>query len=258
MGKLIAVSGCSNADRAGDVVFVHGLDGNAYSTWHRRGEPDHFWPAWLGEDLPEVGVWSLEYEASSMIWRGQTMPLADRATNILALLEVYDIGRLPLVFVTHSLGGLLVKQMLRHAADFGVVEWQLIAAQTRGIVFLSTPHSGSNIACWLKYVGIVLHSSVTIDELEAHEPRLRELNLWYRNNVQVLGVRTQAYCEKRKVYGILVVDETSADPGIPGVTPVPLDDDHLTICKPESKQSLVYARVKKFVRSCVGVMSTGG
>jgi len=178
------------------------------------------------------------------------MPLVDRATHILALLDSHDIGQRPIVFVTHSLGGLLVKQMLRHARDFGDPKWVTLAKKTKGIVFLSTPHSGSNIANWTTYLSKILRSTVTIDELKAHDSRLRELNIWYRNNALQLGIKMQVYCEKQTVAGILVVDETSADPGIQGVILVPMDDSHITICKPESKQSLIYVRVKRFIQEC--------
>ena len=33
MSKLIKVSDCDDLRRKGDVVFVHGLDGDAISTW---------------------------------------------------------------------------------------------------------------------------------------------------------------------------------------------------------------------------------
>lgn len=44
------------------------------------------------------------------------------------------------------------------------------------------------------------------------------------------------------------MNETSADPGIPGVIPVPMDCDHISICRPESKENLIYLGVKRFIR----------
>jgi triacylglycerol esterase/lipase EstA (alpha/beta hydrolase family) len=175
--ELICISGCEKLERIGDVIFVHGLGGDALGTWHPQGKRDdnNFWPTWLGEDLPEVAIWSLKYEVEPFIWKGNTMPLVDRATNTLAVLDSYEMGERPLVFITHSMGGLLVKQMLRHAWDYGNPQWKAIVEQTKGIVFLSTPHSGSNMANWINYIGGILQTSVSIDELEAHHSRLREL-----------------------------------------------------------------------------------
>src|SRR6266568_2632064 len=128
---FLEIHGASNSDRMGDVIFVHGLDGDATATWTSNGGPGLFWPAWLGEDLPEIGVWSLNYDAASIAWKGSAMPLVDRATNVLASMEEYEFGRRPLVFITHSLGGLLVKQLLRHANDYEQPRWKEIAEQTR-------------------------------------------------------------------------------------------------------------------------------
>jgi len=175
------------------------------------------------------------------------MPLADRAVNILDLLELDGIGSHAVVFICHSLGGLLVKQLLRHAYDYGNPGYKQIAEQTRAIVFLSTPHSGSNLADWMKYVGGLLRTTVSVDELEAHHPRLRELNIWYRNHPNTPTIKTLVYCEKRKLAGILVVNETTGDPGIAGVVPVPVDEDHVSICKPADRKSQIYRRVVRLV-----------
>lgn len=251
MDGLQKISGCDNPDRVADVIFVHGLDGDARTTWHPKERPGAFWPAWLGEDVPAVGVWSLGYAVSASAWKGHTMPLADRATNILDLLELDGIGRRPIVFICHSLGGLLVKQMLRNAGDFGNPAWKAIATQTKALVFLSTPHSGANLASWIQYIGGLLRTTVSVEELEAQHPRLRELNLWYRNHVADFDLATVVYCEKRPVTGILVVNETTADPGIVGVVPIPVDEDHVSICKPASKDSQIYRRVKRLVEDIV-------
>ncbi|WP_365939987.1 tetratricopeptide repeat protein [Moorena sp. SIO3I8] len=244
---LIEIFGTENPSRRGDVIFVHGLGGDALSTWHpqERRDDHNFWPAWLGEDLSDVGIWSLAYEVEPFRWKGNSMPLVDRATNSLDLLDSYEIGDRPIIFVTHSMGGLLVKQMLRSARDFG--KWQAIASGTRGIVFLSTPHSGSDLARWINYIGTILRTTVSIEELEAHHSRLRELNFLYRNDHQFSEIPMLVYCETRPTNGILVVNQTSADPGIKGVIPVPMDVDHISICKVDDKKNRIYRQVKRFV-----------
>ena len=247
LNDLIEIVGCDNPNRRGDVIFVHGLGGHARGTWHPQEKHggDNFWPTWLGEDLKDVGVWSLGYEVEPFKWKGNSMPLADRATNILDLLDSYGIGERPLIFITHSLGGLLVKQMLRNARDYG--KWNAIASQTKGIVFLSTPHSGSDMASWIKHIGGILRTTVSVEELEAHHSRLRELNLLYRNDEQFSQIPMLIYCETRPTHGILVVNQTSADPGIKGVIPVPMDFDHISICKVADKKSQIYRQIKRFI-----------
>jgi pimeloyl-ACP methyl ester carboxylesterase len=257
MSELVAIRGTSNPNRRGDVVFVHGLNGDARATWQPEGKPELFWPEWLHEDIPNIGVWSLGYEASSFGWNGSTMPLVDRAINALVLLETDDIGKeKPVVFITHSLGGLLVKEMLRKATDNSVQEGKQLANHIRGVVFLSTPHSGSDLANFVDFLKVLLPSD-SVRELRPNEPRLRELNTWYRNNIDNLDIKTQIYCERRKTpagkkwfgrfFGIMVVDAISSDLGIAGVTAVPMDDDHITICRPKSKENLMYRRILNFI-----------
>ena len=243
--ELLEISGCDNPERELDLIFVHGLDGDGRSTWQADNNTDNFWPDWLAEDFPTIGVWSMDYQVSSSAWKGHTMPLYDRARDVLDRLDLADIGHRPIGFVCHSLGGLLVKQMLRLANDLGNDSWQHIGEQTQFIVFLSTPHSGADMANWISHLGTLLRTSVSIKELEAHNPQLLDLNSWYRNNVG--NIMTSVYCEKRPTHGILVVNETSADPGIKGVTPIPQDDDHITICKPANKTASVYLRTKRLI-----------
>ncbi|WP_193372425.1 esterase/lipase family protein [Pseudanabaena sp. PCC 6802] len=134
MAKLIKIGGCDNLERFGDVVFVHGLGGDGLETWHANpdeikqlqkqcdrdgtrldaGQLD-FWPVWLGKDRPDLGIWSLDYEVAPTAWRGDTNPLYDQANLVLEVFANREIGRHPVVFVTHSMGGLLIKQTLRNA-----------------------------------------------------------------------------------------------------------------------------------------------
>ena len=146
--ELIPIIGTENETRRGYVVFVHGLGGDGRGTWHPEEKKDdnNFWPFWLGEDLAHVGIWSLGYEVEPTRWKGSAMPLVERAINALSILDLEEIGERPVVFITHSMGGLLVKQMLRQALDLNDPRWQKIAEQTKGIVFRKTkPHSGSVI-----------------------------------------------------------------------------------------------------------------
>lgn len=251
MSELIKVSGCDDPRRVGDVVFVHGPDGDARSTWRPAGHRGPAWPEWLGGDLPDSGVWLLDYEGRSPGGQGHGMPLADRATHALALLETEGLGERPLVFIGHSLGGLLVKQLLRHGREYGDPSWRRIADQTRGIVFLSTPHSGSDITSWVEHLGSATMGTASMRELQANDPRLRELNVWFRNQFQSLGLRVQVYCEKIPYGGRVVVDDASADPGLEGVVPIPLDEDHLTISRIRSRESMLYKRVARFSRDCL-------
>ena len=254
--NLIAFANTQKKDRIADIIFIHGLGGDALDTWrHSENKEDenNFWLTWLAKDFPKMGIWSLAYEVEPKAWKGSTMPLVERADNSLDLLEIKDIGKRPIFFITHSMGGLLVKQMLRNANDSGNDDWLPILKNTKGIVYLATPHTGSPIASFIKFIGAF--TSVSVKELEAHHPRLLELNRVHRNKEIYNQIPIKVYGENKplKLKGIkvieLIVDKTSVDPGRAGVTPIILDHDHLSIAKPESREDRLYIGVKRFIEA---------
>jgi hypothetical protein len=247
MAHLVRVGGDRQERETGDVVFLHGLGGDLRNTWTNKA--GGFWPQWLADDNPQLNVWSVGYEAAASGWKGTAMPLFDRAHHVLAELQAGGLGHRPICFVTHSLGGLLIKQMLRNA-DSLASEFRPFSEATRGIVFLGTPHTGSDIASLVRYLNRLLRLTNATKELVALAPALLELNTWYRENVRRLGIETQAYFENKRTWGLfIVVDRGSADPSLEGVTPIGLDANHLRICKPTSKKAMLYKRSQMFIRN---------
>jgi hypothetical protein len=240
---LVPVGGAESSDRIGDVVFVHGLDGQAEGSW--SAGKDKFWPQWLADDCPDVGVWSIGYDAASSGWQGTSLPLFDRAVNLLELLKVNGLGGRPLCFIAHSMGGLVVKKMVQQASAPGE-EYSRFAQMIRGAFFLATPHTGSDLAKLGEFLRF-LRPTVSVHELRAQEPQLRDLNIWYRNQSTQLGIRNKVYFETRQTKGIIIVDAVAADPGIAGVTPIPIDASHVDICKPKSRNEIVYLGARDFV-----------
>ena len=238
---LSSVFNCKESHPRGNLIFVHGLAGHPWGTWHPESKKDpqnvNFWPFWLGEELQieriYVNVWTFGY---------QRMPRFDLASNLLQYLEVNDIGDHPLIFVTHSMGGLLVKDVIRTAQNFD--DQKAIIEQTQGIVFLSTPHQGSHLASLIDNINVLTKATVNVEELRAHSPQLRQLNEWYRQNVEKLRIKTQVFYETQPMSQVLVVDEDSANPGIKDVRPVAIPANHSSIAKPR-KNDLVYLSVKK-------------
>ncbi|EGJ31129.1 MULTISPECIES: tetratricopeptide repeat protein [Moorena] len=140
------------------------------------------------------------------------------------------------------------QKMLNSALTF---QKQAILEQTKGIVFLATPHTGSHLANLIDNINFLTRTTISVKELKAHSPQLRELNEWYREHVRSLGIATKVYYETQAVNGILVVDEDSANPGIEKVKPVAIPKNHIDLCKPESQDSQVYLGVKRFIKECL-------
>lgn len=266
MSHLHKIRGCDNADRKLDVVFIHGLGGDAFETW-RHGEGDlTSWPHWVGVDFPDVGVWSLGYAASAsklarIKWSfgrgdrttGHAMPLPRRASQVLDLMAQTGIGQRPLILVGHSLGGLLAKQVLRDSADSEAGQQnQAVSEQTRSVMFLGTPHAGSALASILHRFRAVFGSTVAVEDLRAHDAHLENLYNWYRNKTPGLGITTVTYYETLGCGRdqLTIVDSTSAHPGV-GRNPVGLDEDHLTLAKPLGREAQVCNSLRELIRDAL-------
>lgn len=246
--ELRAVAGTDSTERAADIVFVHGLDGDCRLTWQQEDWEESFWPALLFNDLPTCGIWSFGYDARSSNWiHGSTMPIVDRATNFAAFMRSEGIGNKPIFFIVHSLGGLIVKQMLRSRYDKDPSD--SIVSQTRGVFFFATPHGGSDLSKlvqWLKFY----RPSVLVKELEFAAAPLRDLNAWYRANSERLKIQTFVFAETQKTKGTMVVDQLSSDPGIPSAEIIPVDADHGEICKVDT-ESMPYKTVRNAIEQFV-------
>jgi pimeloyl-ACP methyl ester carboxylesterase len=248
MSRLIKVAGWGAGTRA-NVVFVHGLGGHAYDTWRQGAEGNTFWPVWLARDIPGLAAWTLAYEAPPTNWLGTAMPIQDRAKNVLeCLLGQRELRGLPLVFVCHSLGGLVVKQALR-AADgrraYGDPEAKAFLDSVKGIVFIATPHTGSIQATLLDKLRLIAWPSASTLDLIKNNANLRDLNVWYRNWSG--AIRHKVFFEKQGSAVGVVVGDDSSDPGLLHVDPVGIDADHLQICKPAEVSDLVFSRTRDFI-----------
>ncbi len=265
MSGLQSVAGTANAQREADIVFVHGLGGDWRSTWmHDKADDATFWPQWLAQEFPQFGVWSFGYAADVSAWQAQSMPLADRGNAVLEELLNDDIGQRPLVFVTHSLGGVVVKQLLHAAQSQAVKRWKTIAQATQGIVFIATPHAGSDMASFAEFAKLALRTNEVVADLKAHDSRLRELHgaflaILEERIRQGRAISCRTYCEMRELRpgaggwftspkGLMVVDQTSAEPNIPGERALPLDEDHLSICRPLNRDAPLYKGLRRFLK----------
>jgi pimeloyl-ACP methyl ester carboxylesterase len=189
------------------------------------------WAAWIKESLPQACVWSLRYRLSTIEWRGGAMPLTTRAVNVLATLDTELIFPHPIIFICHSYGGLIVKQLLQSANDIAA-EYQPLVSRVAGIVFLGTPNSGSTIASFVNALKPLLQSSSAIEELRRSSPILQNLSYWFRKNAEANKWALRVYFETLPTHGAIVVDESSADLGIANIIPIGVDANHLDICKP--------------------------
>ena len=241
------VGGDKSLNRRGDIVFIHGLDGDRWNTWGDQNA-QFYWPKWLSEQNPDVGVWTVGYDASSSDWTGNPMGIGDRSESILRQMRNQGIGKRPILLICHSLGGIIAKRMIVDSAirsDEVNVEF---INQIKGVAFLATPHSGSDAGTLAKIVKAYRPSEL-VPRLDKDDDTLRNLNISYRSIVPKRNIGTLPLAEKYDVPVVgRVVTESSADPGMGGdIKAIPVNETHLSICKPKSADNDVVAEVSRFI-----------
>ena len=204
------------------LVFVHGVFGDTVGTWTHDGGPSFFDLVTRNAQVgPKVDMLAFGY-TSNMFTAG-SLDIQEAANKLHARLQFHGVLDYPaIVFVTHSMGGLVVlRELLTHRE---------LLPQVPAVVMYATPQEGSQIS--------VIATAV------AHNPALEQMLPADRNgylrvmndewNALPADVRPQVRCayEKRPTHGVLVVPWASATRFCQG-TPVAIDADHLEIVKPD-------------------------
>jgi esterase/lipase superfamily enzyme len=111
------------------------------------------------------------------------MHLVDRAENILGrLLTQPELRTGRIILISHSLGGLVIKQLLRTLemeARTNATAASLLDRIDK-VAFLATPHTGADLAVTGDRLRVLVRPSAATLCLVRNDPNLRDLNNWYR------------------------------------------------------------------------------
>jgi hypothetical protein len=150
-----------------------------------------FWPKeWLPlePELKEARILTFGYNAHFMSQTRDTFNVSDFAKDLLmqmkfgtdANVKSLDIGKVPLIFVVHSMGGLVVKKA--YILGCQDPQYQHILDNVCSVVFLATPHRGSSLADILnKFLYVSFHSPKQyINDLMRNSQRISDINDQFR------------------------------------------------------------------------------
>lgn len=135
------------------------------------------WPRdWLPHYLPRSRVITVSYDIALTKWSSrETIPLKLQAASILTKLRLLGVGEKPVIFVVHSFGGLITKEMLQECSK--MQEYSDVLRNTRGILFFSTPHRGSTLAGFANGApDLLFRGSSAVTELYPSNWYLHHLN----------------------------------------------------------------------------------
>ncbi|XP_047119810.1 protein SERAC1 isoform X1 [Schistocerca piceifrons] len=209
------------------------------------------WPRdWLPKDCPYLRIVGVNYDTTISRW-SPTCPsekikctLDDRSEEIMEKLKLAGVGQRPVIWVTHSMGGLLVKKILVRAWESGD---RNICYKTKGIAFYSVPHLGSPLAELTQAMQILLWPSVEVQELRKDSPELKSLHQKFLQMLPHLQIQIISFAETKSTLvsplrlQFHFVPVPSADPGVGEIFEIP--QDHLCICKPATQHSFLYQKL---------------
>ncbi|KAI1201427.1 Alpha/Beta hydrolase protein [Nemania serpens] len=222
-----------------DIIAVHGLNGHYRNTWtYKPGSPaETMWLAdLLPDQLPGSRVMSFEYDASVESMAVGT--IRDIARTMFELLkdkrENLDI---PIVFIGHSLGGIVIKQALV-LAEQSERDFPGMTKHTKGIVFFGTPHRGADAAQWALLVTKIAGAVVP-------GKRSRHLKLLTRNSEGLYAISEDfqhlasryaivSFYEEHaynRLWGKVIVDKDSAVMSLQHEDFMMLSGTHTSMCR---------------------------
>ncbi|KAI1355896.1 hypothetical protein F5Y01DRAFT_268006 [Xylaria sp. FL0043] len=240
-------------DASVDIIAVHGLNplnnqSHAEDTWTSDGK------LWLGDFLPKrvprARICLFGYN-SNVAFETAAAGVREQGESLLNHLEQIrvDNTRRPLIFICHSLGGLVAKRAMVHAkAD---ETYKRIWESTFGLVFFATPHRGGNHAGFGDIVAEVARhvlrnpGNTFLATLKSNSHYLSTITDDFRQMLEDFQIIS--FYETRPLghFG-LVVDQRSALLGLPGTRErqIPVDADHRGICKFPSEEDERYKLVE--------------
>ncbi|KAF8536358.1 hypothetical protein BDD12DRAFT_290351 [Trichophaea hybrida] len=125
-----------------DVVAVTGLAGHAFGSWRNRDTHNMWLKDFLPEDVKYVRIMTYGYDSSIVGGEKSDSRLVDYRRNFIQQLENSrsTAKDRPVIFLGHSLGGILILQTLVESNRNP--HHKSILDSTRGIFFFGTPHQG--------------------------------------------------------------------------------------------------------------------
>lgn len=258
-------------ERIADIIFVHGLGGSSRMTWSKNRDLDNFWPLqFLTQEaglISQTRILTFGYNANFRPGVGKNiMSILDFAKELLFELKYgqnecnggprdLKIGERPITFVVHSMGGLIFKDAYLQGQNDPT--YSDIIKSISSVIFLSTPHRGTNLAEVLNRILQV--SPITdpmrfIAELATGSQTLERLNEQFRHvapNLQIISFYETRPTPIWKKTQIMVLEKDSSVLGYPGEVSRPLDADHHGVCKFDSITDPRYITVRNALFSVI-------
>jgi pimeloyl-ACP methyl ester carboxylesterase len=246
-----------------DFIFVRGLGGGSRKTWSKTSSTRHYWPSeWLPNDpaFDNVRIHSYGYDSDWTKGNGSCLNIHHIGKSLLGELSTSPYvgdSNTALVFIGHSMGGLVIKKAYMLARN----ENKPLADRVRAIYFFGTPHRGSDSAKLLKNILQVASSAPAyVTELVRGSGALQSISDEFRQYSADVELWSFYETQKLKAGGLstLIVDPESATLGYREENQMPMNADHRSICKFDSTSDQNYIIIRNsLVATIKKITSTG-
>ncbi|KAF8066996.1 hypothetical protein FPV67DRAFT_1416824 [Lyophyllum atratum] len=254
------------------IVAIHGLDGHFNHSWTSTN--GKMWlQDFLPAKVPHARIMSYGYDAYTRNRKQlSTMTIYDHAETLVTTLaserKKTETERRPIIFVAHSLGGLVLKYAMVHAhsASRGNnFDHKAVELSTYGINYLGTPHTGTDATDLANLLlGIQSIYSDTNDavlrDLIPYSPALQQQLSQYSS---ISGrYKTKFFYETYDtllVGGIkkrLVPKYSAVVPGATDAESIPLYKDHVGMAKFESENDGDFGTIASHLINMVNAASS--
>ena len=247
-----------------DIVFLHGLNGHMLMTW-TDPKTSQCWPRdFLPGIIPDARILTYGYgygpPRSSAINTSYLFKLDDIARNLLFCLEDARIvvEHRPLIFIAHSLGGLLCKKAIIMAGSSRETADRKLFHSIFGIVFMGTPQQEFSAANFGLLVGIVAFTQTLTANADtrALTSLNHELLAYVRRQEGERAIKILSCFEENetKFIGLLVPEAIAT---IPNGSKMSLPGDHARMVKFGSKENLGFLKISSFLKMWTEELQVG-
>lgn len=213
--------------RTGVIVFVHGVIGNGRSTWTNQ-ESGTFWPQLLTEDEAFNGFNVYVYEYPSPLFR-TSLNQDEVAENMRLQLEEDGItAHSEIIFLVHSMGGIVVRSYLQ--------KYQDVADRVKFIYFFASPTEGAEIA----RIGNLLSLNKQFGRMvpiDADSYLADLIRSWLAAR---FGIKSYCAYEKLPSPAVGIIVEMASASALCTEPLDPIDANHIDIVKPANQKSNSY------------------
>ncbi|KAI0537644.1 hypothetical protein GGR58DRAFT_331670 [Xylaria digitata] len=210
------------------------------------GSETVYWPAdLLPSAVPRARIWTYGYNAdvSSGFFRPNNQnSILEHGNDLMVKVERALRDELPIIFVAHSVGGLVVKVAINNMHSSIGVRYQRLARRIWTVIFCGSPHRGSDAAAWGKLatnliaVALMDSNSRLLSDLQVDSRALSRIQADFLNALWRAPLRIHSFQEGRALTGVKgldskVVDDFSSKLGWAPETFETIDADHLEMVK---------------------------